>query len=557
MERRNDSTSLHPVLCTGGAYTIRSIGLTTGEDMPEHRMINVPELDFMAVTENVTDWRLGKRVEIKRPQLSFGWGCASILALPCLGIAVYAIATGQFENFQTAILWAIAIPAGIFGLIVFPFNRANPEQAIVIDWDAETVDLRRGRRIDSYPFSDIERFCVETTEVAGETTKYRGVVDIDLAGVRHEVFGTLMSTEEQNKPCQELATVARRLAQSLSVPCEFTMLGQPMTEEELSGVGRSASEVAKNYLQLGNFARSHASIANMNGNPDEAEEYRQEAIAYYMQASQVDPSLAEPMLEIARLSDNPEHHDKAIAAALQMNPDSALPLIEHGRNLCTEGRDEEGLAAFAEAIAKEPSVETYHARGDMLVLMEKFSQAYDDFTEAIKLEPEEADCYGSRAGCLNDWYRQSGDEELLERALADYDEAIRLDEYGDNFLIDRSSALLSAERYDEAITDLTKLIQRDPDSFYAYSQRGQAYLNSGRQPTAAERDFTKALDILSKQPRPSDTSMQYYFDISTSATYRWRAEARRELGQNELADDDEQMGISIEEQAEENRATAH
>ncbi len=516
--------------------------------MPEHRMIDVPEVDFMDVTENVTDWRIGKRVEIRRPRLSLSLGCGALLAVPIAIMVIVGMFMGNLESFYAPILWMVFLGGGAFALIVIPFSWSNRSRRTVIDWSDETVRFDHGMRGQTFSFSDVERVCLQTTKSSGEPPEYRGTVDVEVAGRQFPVFELLTSNEDQDKPTNTLLAVARRLADVWAVPCEVYVLGKRFADEDLAGRGRSPEEIAKKYMSLGSMASGHAMSADYHGNADEAAEYRQEAIFYYMQANTIDPTLTEPLLAIGRLSPNGAHRERAVDAALQLDPDSVPALIERGRHLVMNGREEEGFAALTKAVEKDPSRTTYHARGNSYQFLDRYPEAHADFTAAIELDPEDADCYNARGECLKAWYDDSPSQDLLPRALADFDEAIRLDGEDTSYRVERARVLLAADRFDDAIAEFSRVITAEPDSFYGYSQRGQAYLDTGHYAREAEQDFSRAVELLEKQPRTTDSVMQGAQLRSIAFAYRLRAEARRQLGRLEQADADDLRAAELEDE---------
>ncbi|TWU09600.1 Tetratricopeptide repeat protein [Symmachiella macrocystis] len=518
--------------------------------MPEHQMIDVPEVDFMSVTENVSDWRIGKRVVIQRPKLSIALGCGVLLAVPLIGLVIAGFVMGNSASFYQVFFIAALICVGLFALVVIPYNRSNRSRETVIDWSDETIRYRHGMRWQTFPFAEIQRICVQTKQIGSETPTYDGTVDIEVAGNQFSLFEILSSTEEPGQPVDILLDVARRLADGWSVPCEVYVLGKRLEEKELEGRGRPPKEIAQKYMTLGSLASGSAMSADYQGQSDEAVEHREEAIFYYMQANKLDPTLAEPLLAIGRLSPDEAHREMAVQAALRLNPNSIPALIERGRSLLIDGREEEGFAALSQAVEKEPSVTTYHARGMSYLLSERYREAHADFSKAIALEPQDADNYSERGECLADWYNDAPDDDLLKQALADFDRAIELGGEDSTYRIERARVLLAANRFDEAIADFSRGVAVDPDSFYAYSQRGQAYLDAGHHAKQAERDFSKAVDLLEEQPRTTDSVMRRTQLTSIAFAYRSRAEARRQLGRPQQADDDIQRAIELEVEAD-------
>jgi lipoprotein NlpI len=81
----------------------------------------------------------------------------------------------------------------------------------------------------------------------------------------------------------------------------------------------------------------------------------------------------------------------------------------------------------------------------------------------------------------------------LDRAIADYDEAIRLNPKDKNAFIYRSVAYRAMGNLDRAIADCDRIVQLDPENAYAYRARAMVYWQSG--------SFSKSLTDLDQAIR--------------------------------------------------------
>lgn len=86
-----------------------------------------------------------------------------------------------------------------------------------------------------------------------------------------------------------------------------------------------------------------------------------------------------------------------------------------------------------------------------------------------------------------------------DRAVQDFDEAIRLDPDFLNAFFQRGDAYLARQDYDRAIRDYDAVIQLDPNDAIAFKYRGDAYL--------AKADYDRAIQDYDEAIRldPSDT----------------------------------------------------
>jgi tetratricopeptide (TPR) repeat protein len=129
----------------------------------------------------------------------------------------------------------------------------------------------------------------------------------------------------------------------------------------------------------------------------------------------------------------------------------------------------------------------FYKEGVLLYSNGKIDRAIADYTEAIRLDPKYAWAYGRRG----DAYGMKGD---YDQAIADLTEAIRLDPKYDLAYGRRGAAYVMKEDYDRAIADLTEAIRLDPKYDLAYGRRGDAYGMKGDYDRAIA-DYTEAIRL--------------------------------------------------------------
>ena len=95
------------------------------------------------------------------------------------------------------------------------------------------------------------------------------------------------------------------------------------------------------------------------------------------------------------------------------------------------------------------------------------------YTEAIRLDPEDADAAYRRAGGNCAWAGKKGE---YDKAIADFNEAIRLDPKDAIAYNNRGNAWSDKKEYDKAIADYTEAIRLDPETACAYCNRGIAWI---------------------------------------------------------------------------------
>jgi tetratricopeptide (TPR) repeat protein len=123
-------------------------------------------------------------------------------------------------------------------------------------------------------------------------------------------------------------------------------------------------------------------------------------------------------------------------------------------------------------------------------------RAIDDFTAAIRLDPDHSDPYIHRG---LEWAKQRE----FNRAIADFSDAIARDPSGTALpLNDRGGAYEAVGEYDRAIEDYGRVIQLDPSSAAAYYNRAGTYY--------AKFDFNRAIEDYSQAITLKPNSAQAY-----------------------------------------------
>jgi tetratricopeptide (TPR) repeat protein len=110
-----------------------------------------------------------------------------------------------------------------------------------------------------------------------------------------------------------------------------------------------------------------------------------------------------------------------------------------------------------------------------------------DFTEAIRLDPQKASYYYSRAFAY-----LGGDQ--YDKAIQDFTEAIRLDPQDASYYYCRARAYYDLGQYDKAIQDSTEAIRLDPQDASYYYCRAVAYLSVDQHERAIQ-DYDEAVRL--------------------------------------------------------------
>ncbi len=151
-----------------------------------------------------------------------------------------------------------------------------------------------------------------------------------------------------------------------------------------------------------------------------------------------------------------------------------------------------------------------------------YDRAIKDFDRAIRLNSGDARYYNNRGFALN------GKHEY-ERAIEDFDKAIKLDSGKAMYYNNRGVAHLRLKDYDRALEDFDKTLKIDSKFSSAYHNRGMALSGKGRHDKAVE-EFSKVIEMMPSSP----------------VLYKDRGTAYRKLGEYELAVKDFEKAIELD-----------
>jgi tetratricopeptide (TPR) repeat protein len=154
----------------------------------------------------------------------------------------------------------------------------------------------------------------------------------------------------------------------------------------------------------------------------------------------------------------------------------------------------------------------------------ELGRAMEDYSEAIRLDPQNAALYCNRGYLL-------GERGEFAKAIADFNEAIRLDPRDPIAYLHRGHAWSEQRQYDKAVADFTETIRLKPHDAYARRSRGHALVDK-QDLSAAIADFTEAIRL---EPREVTAYI--------ARGHAWRA---RQETDKALADFDQAIGLAPE-----------
>ena len=167
-----------------------------------------------------------------------------------------------------------------------------------------------------------------------------------------------------------------------------------------------------------------------------------------------------------------------------LNAENAADYVIRGNASFQKGEFDKAIADYTEAIRLDPNDVPYCNRGNAWASKGEHDKAIADFDEAIRINPKDAGAYFKRGYA---WDRKGE----CEKAIADYDEAIRLDPRSAPAYIARGMVWVRKGEYDKAITDLNQVLSINPKDVTAYN--GLAWIQATC-PDEKYRDGKKAVE---------------------------------------------------------------
>jgi tetratricopeptide (TPR) repeat protein len=168
---------------------------------------------------------------------------------------------------------------------------------------------------------------------------------------------------------------------------------------------------------------------------------------------------------------------------------TAQTYYERGMSLYNQSNYDAAIQEFTEAIRIDPNYAlAYYNRGNSYRYKNDYDRAIADYTQAIRLDPNYRNAYSNRGFTYNEFKNE------YDTAIADFNQAIRIDPNYALAYYNRGLAYYRKNDYDTAIADYTQVIRIDPNYANAYFGRGLAYRNKNDYDTAIA-DYNQAIRL--------------------------------------------------------------
>src|SRR5262249_27602421 len=208
------------------------------------------------------------------------------------------------------------------------------------------------------------------------------------------------------------------------------------------------------------------------------------------------PSNAQAYYLLGRIAIETEKWDEAIerlTRATELDPDHDASWSALGYVYETRNQPEEAVNVYKQAIKANPANATFSERlGDLLVRLGRLGEAQDEIENPTESMPRDPRVW-MKLGAIH--YEQKH----WDRAVAAFRQAVLLDPANLRTRYFLATALMDANKDDEARIELDKILQADPRSVDARVQLGFLYGRTKRYDDAV-KTLQEAVNIEPKRP---------------------------------------------------------
>ena len=170
------------------------------------------------------------------------------------------------------------------------------------------------------------------------------------------------------------------------------------------------------------------------------------------------------------------------------------------------------------------SAQDYYKSAMIKFVSQRYEEAVQDFSKAIKTKPDYVDAYFNRGIA----YEQLG---MIDKAVKDYSKVIKIKPGLSEAYINRALLYKKSQKYILAISDLDKAIDLRPDFPFAYLYRADAFFEIDSLDAAA-KDYRVLLSMLPNYIKAHKRLAQIYYDQQNYPTALEYASKLCELDSN-------------------------
>ncbi|HKD17056.1 MAG TPA: protein kinase [Thermoanaerobaculia bacterium] len=283
-------------------------------------------------------------------------------------------------------------------------------------------------------------------------------------------------------------------------------------ERALAILQKLADEKPNSALVQAALARSYVAMLDLTS--DRA--WAQRAISAADAARTLDPELPEVDVTIGetlRLTGRPQQAAEAYRRALAARPGDIPALLGLGRVLEQVGDNAAAEAAFAQAIAIQPSFAVFNQLASHYYDLGRYPEAADMFRRAAQTTPDSSWLYSNLGGA--ETMRCN-----FQAAIEAYRQALTIDPKNASAVSNLGMTQLWAGRPSEAVVSLERASAATPGDYRIWGNLGDAYSETPGASSKAAAAYERSIEVAREQLRldPRDSEAMSYVATSLAHT---------------------------------------
>ncbi len=198
----------------------------------------------------------------------------------------------------------------------------------------------------------------------------------------------------------------------------------------------------------------------------------------------------------------------------EINAGAAAEFLKSGKVLIEKKDNTTAILHFSECLRLKPDfADCYFYRGQVHHQISQYEKAVADFTQAIKIQPQNIGYYQHRANTNDFWLKR------YDEAIADLSEVIKLQPKDSGSYMARGYVFKTKKDYQKALDDFTNAINIESSILSKkvfYTVRADLYASQLKNYAAAIADYSESIKI---DPKDSDNYANRGSVYMTSKNY--------------------------------------